>query len=263
MTEGAASATRRATAIRAAREHNYTAERVLGALEVIALSPSTAPAVAEAIGVHPRTARRILKTLAMHQYIEQRAHCGRPAHEYRPTVRLLAMATQAAARLPLVQHGRHVVRDLERRTRLTAYVAVPCYADVLVIACSGERDLRPWATLPAATDAAGRVLLANRAPWRHHLTTAEPDRAVGAQEAANIVQRGYALLAASDDRVGSQSVPVPNNAAPLAALAVRGASSELLANEDTLTALLRQAAIDLAAECGSATAITPSHGTLS
>jgi DNA-binding IclR family transcriptional regulator len=157
MTEGASSATRRATAIRAAREHSYTAERVLGALEVVALSPRTAPAVAEAIGVHPRTARRILKTLAEQQYVEQQGNRGRPAHEYRPTVRLLALAMQAAARLPLVRCGRHVVRDLERRTRLTAYVAVPCYGDVLVVACSGEHDVRPWATLPAGRDAAGRV----------------------------------------------------------------------------------------------------------
>jgi len=93
----------RSAAAHPAVEINYTAERVLRALEVIALRPSTAPAVADVIGVHPRTARRILRTLAKERYVEQRPRCGRRTHAYEPTVRLLAMAAQLASRLELVQ----------------------------------------------------------------------------------------------------------------------------------------------------------------
>jgi predicted ArsR family transcriptional regulator len=71
--------TRRSAALRAAAEHNYTAQRVLQALEVIVLCPSSAPTVAEALGVQPRTARRMLKTLMKDQYVERRGGRGRAA----------------------------------------------------------------------------------------------------------------------------------------------------------------------------------------
>jgi DNA-binding IclR family transcriptional regulator len=69
---------------------------VLQALEAIVLRPSSAPAVAAALRVHPRTARRILQTLAKEQYVERRGGQGRAAHRYQPTIRLLALAAQAA-----------------------------------------------------------------------------------------------------------------------------------------------------------------------
>jgi DNA-binding IclR family transcriptional regulator len=37
--------------------------RTLRALEVLTFTPTTAPQVAEALGVHPRTARRLLSQL--------------------------------------------------------------------------------------------------------------------------------------------------------------------------------------------------------
>jgi len=150
--EPAAPEQRRAAALRAGAEQNYTAQRVLRALEVIVLRPSSAPAVAAAIGVHPRTARRILRSLSKERYVERRGGRGRGAHEYQPTVRLLAMAAQLAPRLPLVEGGRRAVREIEQQSELTAYVAIPCYSDVLVVASSGTRALRSWATLPAHRD---------------------------------------------------------------------------------------------------------------
>ena len=239
--------TRRAAALRAASQHNYTAQRVLRALEVIVLCPTSAPAVAAALGVHPRTARRILRTLTSEQYVEARAGRGAAAHQYQPTVRLLAMAAQLAPRLPLVQNGRRAVREIEQQTSLTAYLAIPCYEDVLVIACTGKRALRTWATIPAHADAAGRVLLAHREHWRRGLAQATPDPALDDEQAANIATRGHALIAGARDQAGSIAVAVPTTARPIAALALRGTSDELNASEQPLADLLHRKAAQIAA----------------
>ena len=111
---------------------------------MIVFRPSSAPRVADALGVHPRTARRILQTLVGEQYLERRGGPGRAAHEYQPTVRLLALAAQLAARMPLVAAARQAVRDAEAETGAAAYVAVPCYSEVLVVAASGAGTVRPW-----------------------------------------------------------------------------------------------------------------------
>jgi DNA-binding IclR family transcriptional regulator len=185
--ESSGAETRRRAALRAAAEHNYTAQRVLRALEVIVLCPSSAPTVAEVLGVQPRTARRILKTLVEEQYVERRGGRGRAAHDYQPTVRLLAMAAQLASRLPLVAAGGRAVTEIETQTDMTAYVGVPCYADVLVIAATGARAVRPWATLAANTDAAGRVLLAHREAWRRSLGSVGPGIAMDDETAAAIL----------------------------------------------------------------------------
>lgn len=238
---------RRAAALRAPAEQNYTAQRVLRALEVIVLRPSSAPAVAAAIGVHPRTARRILRSLSKERYVERRGGRGRGAHEYQPTVRLLAMAAQLAPRLPLVEGGRRAVREIEQQSELTAYVAIPCYSDVLVVASSGMRALRSWATLPAHGDAAGRILLAHREPWRQSLARVEPDLAVSDDEALAIVERGYALHGGAHERSGSLAVAVPAAAAnPIAALAVRGPGPTLSSEERHLVALLQRGAAQIA-----------------
>jgi DNA-binding IclR family transcriptional regulator len=243
----------RSAALRVAAEHNYTAQRVLQALEVIVLCPSTAPAVAAALGVSPRTARRILKTLVGEQYVERRGGHGRGAHEYQPTVRLLAMAAQLASRLPLVAAGRRAASAIETQTDMAAYVAVPCYADLLVIAASGSRGVRTWATLPAGGDAAGRVLLAHREPWRRSLAGAEPAVVVSDEEVAAILSRGYASVVTRGERCGSLAVVVPAPGAPIAAIAVRGASVELRAHEQDLVVVLQRAALQVAQECNSGT----------
>jgi DNA-binding IclR family transcriptional regulator len=239
----------RSAALIDAAEHNYTSQRVLQALEVIVLSPTTAPGVAASVGVNPRTARRILKTLVREQYVERRGGPGRGAHEYQPTVRLLAMAAQLGSRLPLVAAGRRAVATIETQTGLAAYVAVPCYADVLVIAASGSGGVRPWATLPASGDAAGRVLLVHREPWRRSLASVEPDVLVNDEEVAAVVSRGYASVVTRGERCGSLAVVVPAAEAPIAAIAVCGASVELRAHEQDLVAALKRVAARVAQEC--------------
>src|SRR4051794_21613528 len=110
--EPSPSEARVAAAVRAAAKHSYTAERVLRALEVIVFRPSTAPTVAREIGVSNRTARRILETFVHEEYVEHRGGRGRAAREFVPTIRLLAMAAQLAARLPLIQRGRRAVCEI-------------------------------------------------------------------------------------------------------------------------------------------------------
>jgi DNA-binding IclR family transcriptional regulator len=224
----------------AAAEHNYTAQRVLRALEVIILRPSSAPAVAAAVGIHARTARRILATLTNEGYVERRGGRGRGAHDYQATVRLLAMAAQLAPRLPLVTGGRQVIREIEQRSELTAYVAIPCYSDVLVVASSGARALRSWDTLPAHADAAGRILLAYRQPCRENLARFEPELAIDDNEAIAIVERGYVLGRGTSERCDSLAVVVPATPAPIAALAVQGSSETLTSDEHVLVTLLHE-----------------------
>jgi DNA-binding IclR family transcriptional regulator len=124
-------------ALSSATEINYTTQRVLRALEVVVLRPSTAPVVAEAIGIHPRTARRILGTLAAERFVGSEG-ARRHSSCLEPTVRLLAVAAQLASRLPLVEHGQRGVEELHDATGLGAYIAVPSYGQVIVLARAGE-----------------------------------------------------------------------------------------------------------------------------
>lgn len=244
---------RRRAAIRAAAELNYTALRALQALEVIVLRPSTAPTVATALGVTPRTARRILHTLATEQYVERRAASGRAAHEYQPTVRLLTLAAQLASRLPFVAAARRAVREVEGETDVTAYVVVPCYSDVLVVAASGRGPVRPWATLEASADAAGWILLAHRKEWRESLTSVTPNIAFDDDVAADILERGYAEHAgAGDGGCGSLAVAVPAPSTPIAALGVRGPSVDRKDTRQELIAVLTATAGRLAVEASGA-----------
>jgi DNA-binding IclR family transcriptional regulator len=242
--------TRRRTAIRAAAERNYTALRVLQALEVVVLRPSTAPTVAEAVGIDARTARRILNTLATERYIERRGGPGRARHEYQPTVRLLTLAAQLASRHPLVAAGRQAVREVESEIDATAYVAVPCYSDVLVVAASGNGPIRPWATLQASSDATGWALLAHRKTWRRSLMEAETTLAVDDQATAGILERGYAEVAGTSTPCASLAVVVPADTTPIAALGVRAPGPDLSRSREAVIGLLQRTAARLGAESG-------------
>src|SRR4051794_6284780 len=153
-------------ALQQAAGYNVTADRAFGALEAIVFGPATSRRIVDWVGAHPRTVQRIVRTLERAQYVERLRGRGSVAHTFHPTVRLLAMAAQLAPRLPLVHHGDDAVGQLAAATELDAYLAVPSYTDVVIIACSEQRGIRPWRLLPALDDAAGRVLLAHRHEWR-------------------------------------------------------------------------------------------------
>jgi DNA-binding IclR family transcriptional regulator len=204
------------------RKHpNFATARALRTIEVLAFEPMSTARLAATIGLTVRTARRVLRTLEHEQYLQG----GRPAdgngYVYTPTPRLLALAGQLAARLPFVAGGQEAVQCLHRRTDCDAYLVIPSFGDVLVLASAGRGAPPPWSLLPAAGCAGGRVLLAHRDSWRDtQRPTDEPRRAQESELRPNeIRRRGHAIH--RDGTGTSIAVPVPTSPQPLAALALR------------------------------------------
>jgi DNA-binding IclR family transcriptional regulator len=197
---------------------NLTAARALRALEVLVFQAASAPALAATMGIHDRTARRVLHTLEDEGYLQRGHGSYRERTIYAPTPRLLALAGQLATRLPLARHGAHAVLQLHQSTGLDAYLVVPSYGDVIVLATAGDRAPALWSLLPAAKSAGGSVLLAYRQSWRDAQRPADDQMAIVDLEAraAEVRRDGYAVDAQGD--VTSLAVPVPLDPAPLAAL---------------------------------------------
>ena len=140
----------------------FFASRAMQALEVLAFGPSTATRVADELQVHPRTARRLLNRMVHDGWLIRR---DGPRPTYTPTLRIVALAAQLAQRAPLVRHGLEVAGALQGTTGHSVHLAVPSYRSALRLVraggtVEGARDLAP----PNAI-AAGKVLLAFRAPW--------------------------------------------------------------------------------------------------
>jgi DNA-binding IclR family transcriptional regulator len=197
---------------------NLAAARAVRTLEVLAFHPATAPGVAATMGLDQRTARRLLSTLQDEGYLQRGHGSYRQAFVYSPTPRLLALAGQLAARLPLVTRGEHVARQLHQQTGLDAYLVIPSYGDVIVLARAGDKAPALWSLLPATESAGGSVLLAYRQSWRDdqrpdNENTTRPDLEARATEVRN---NGYAVQAQGN--ITSLAVPVPMLPAPLAAL---------------------------------------------
>jgi DNA-binding IclR family transcriptional regulator len=225
---------------------NLAAARALRALEVLVFHPTAAPGLAETMGIDVRTARNVLYTLEDEGYLQRGHGTGRQRYVYSLTPRLLALAAQAAARLPLVTRGEQVVRDLHERTGLDAYIVIPSYGDVIVIAGAGDRAPARWSLLPATESAGGNVLLAHRESWRDDQRPDE-ERPTGLDLqtlATDVCHRGYALHDQGETR--SLAVPVPMVPTPLAALVLAGPPSALTGDQrEVAVAVLRDAAARL------------------
>ncbi len=197
---------------------NLTAARALRTLEVLVFHAASAPGLAATMGIHDRTARRLLHSLEDEGYLKCGQGSYRQRHTYSPTPRLLALAGQLAARLPLVTDGAHAVRQLRQATGLDAYLVVPSYGDVIVVARAGDRAPALWSLVPATDSAGGSVLLAYRQSWREAQRPADDHMAMPDLEAraAEVRRDGYAVNAQSD--MTSLAVPVHMDPAPLAAL---------------------------------------------
>jgi DNA-binding IclR family transcriptional regulator len=194
---------------------NYSALRTLRALEVLVFHPCSASSLAAALQIDARTARRLLAALVSEGYVERLADDS-PAARYRPTVRLLAMAAQLGIRHPLVAVGARVVERLHRRTGLAAYVVVPSYGDVLVIASAGDGP-QTGRLMPASTSAAGQALLAHREAWRR----SQPAAATLEGCAADRRSRGFEVHT-KDGRTTIATASRPDS--PITAVAVTGAA---------------------------------------
>jgi IclR family transcriptional regulator, KDG regulon repressor len=126
------------------------------ALELLAFQPLSAPQVAAALDVHPRTARRLLNRLRADGYVS-RTDDGRRL--YAPTLRLVSLAGQIAARNRLVKLAPAFMASLGDRTGTSVQLSIPSYASVLVVLGGSE-------LVPPHCTAAGKVLLAWRHAWR-------------------------------------------------------------------------------------------------
>lgn len=225
---------------------NLTAARALRTLEILVFDPASAPGLAATMGIHERTARRLLHSLEDEGYLQCGQGSYRQRHTYSPSPRLLALAGQLAARLPLVTHGAHTVRQLRQATGLDTYLVVPSYGDVIVLARAGDQAPALWSLLPASDSAGGNVLLAYRQSWRDAQRPADDHVAsLGLEARAAEVRRdGYAVSTKSN--MTSLAVPVPTDPAPLAALVL---SSDMGAVGDdghkVLLTVLRDAAARL------------------
>ena len=199
---------------------NYTAQRTLRVLELLAFAPASAPTVGAAVGIHSRTARRLLKTLASEGYVTFSRRVG---SVYLPTVRLLALAAQLAERLPLVREGHAVVADLATECGSAVALAVPSYEHVVVVASAGAGAPQRWALIPARDSALGQALLVRRAPWRESLAWSPFAHPLPRREVAAVVElRGEAVAA-----LGLWTSDDPDQAASRLASAIERLSSRL------------------------------------
>ncbi len=167
------------------------------ALELLAFQPLSAPQVAAALRIHPRTARRLLNRLRDESYLS-RSDDGRRL--YSPTLRIVSLAGQIAARNRLVDLAPAFVTPLSERTHARAQLSIPSYGSVLVLL--DEAGPRAGELLPPHCTASGKVLLAWRHAWRDSVLRAPlrpftartvTDPAALSAEADAIRRQGYAI----------------------------------------------------------------------
>ncbi len=173
-------------------------------MELLAVSPRSAPELADGLGVHVRTARRVLKRLESEGYVTVG---GDRRRRYRPTMRIVALAGQVVERAELTQTALAHVRAVRDELGEDCHLGVPSYLSVLCLihetgppAGGCRPHLREL--VPCHCTAAGKALLAWREPWREAVLT-EPlasftERTTTGpewlrRELARTVARGYSI----------------------------------------------------------------------
>jgi DNA-binding IclR family transcriptional regulator len=182
---------------------SWFASRTMGAIELLAFGPRSAPQVAEGLQVHPRTARRLLNRLAADGYVVRSEDKRRT---YAPTMRLVALAGQIVERSALPRLAVAEVERLHDKLGAAAHLEVPSYRSVLCLvhrsgtASAARPQLRELT--PCHCSAAGKALLAFRAAWRdsvlsrpleRHTDRTIVDAAALVREASRTRARGYAV----------------------------------------------------------------------
>ena len=220
------------------RAEAFLVSRTMQAIELLSFQDASAPQVAEALRVHPGTSRRLLNRLVADGWLTRSDGYRRT---YAPTMRIVSMAAQLAARDPLARAAQPVVTRLHRETGGTAHLCIPSYRSALcLVHRGGGPDVRPQLRelVPAHAAAAGKALLSHRDAWRASLLS-QPlqrltpetivDPAEIEREAAVTAERGFAI----EDRelqpdVRGVAVPVRGgDGAVVASLAINGPAHEL------------------------------------
>jgi len=201
-------------------------------LELLAFQPLSAPQVAATLQIHPRTARRILVRLHDEGYLTRSDDTRR---RYTPSMRVVALAGQIAARSPLAAHAVPVVERLHSRSGAHAHLAVPSYLSALCVVHASETcraRVQPRELVPSHCTAIGKALMAWRQRWRdsvlsHRLERHTPrtivDAAALAREADVTRGRGYAVEEGElEDGIKAAAAPVFVGGEAVAALGVSG-----------------------------------------
>ena len=168
---------------------------------MLAFTPTTAPKVADALGIDPRSARRLLAQLTRAGWL---ARSDGHRRVYAPTLRIVALAAQVGTHSPLAVLTAPAVEQLHAQAGVVSVLAVPGYDGTvcLVRANGGMATMpSPAAVTPARSCAAGMVLLAHREAWRERvLSSGEPGERQRLEEhLAQVRAAGYA----SNDGVGT------------------------------------------------------------
>ncbi len=146
-------------------------------LELLAFEPLSAQQLAAVLHSTPRTVRRVLARLEDDGYLTRSEGARR---EYRPTMRLVALAGQVVENSELARRGRPYVALLHEQTAAAAHLVVPSYQSVLclvhVAAESDDAHPRLRELVPAHCTAGGKALLASRDRWRESVLAAPLER---------------------------------------------------------------------------------------
>jgi DNA-binding IclR family transcriptional regulator len=227
--------------------------RTMQVLELLAFQPLSAPQVAASLQIHPRTARRLLVRLHAEGYLTRGDDARRL---YMPSMRVVALAGQIAARSPLTVRALPAVARLHEETGAAAHLAVPSYLSALCVvhadrACPARAHAREL--VPAHCTASGKALMSWRQGWRdsilehpleRHTDRTLVDGAVLAGEADAIRARGYATeVDEFEAGVHAVAAPVFVGGEAVAALGLSGPGLDI----DAVASRVVMAADDLTA----------------
>jgi IclR family pca regulon transcriptional regulator len=200
------------------RAQTRSLQRGLAALEVVAQAgEASVSEVAAALGLPRPSAHILLSTLAAAGYLRQARRRGR----YRADLRVLKVAREVLARLPVRERAAPLLHELARTTRLNVYLAVlsrgeAVTVDRVVAAPRPEARADVGTASPAYASAMGKALLAHLPPegleaylaatrlepvTERTITSAEALRA----ELERVRAQGYAL-SEGEHRPGVRSV---------------------------------------------------------
>jgi DNA-binding IclR family transcriptional regulator len=221
--------------------------RTMQVLELLAFQPLSAPQVAATLQIHPRTARRLLVRLHEEGYVTRSDDARRL---YAPSMRVVALAGQIAARAPLTVRALPAVARLHEETGADAHLAVPSYLSALCVvhatgACAARAHAREL--VPAHCAATGKALMGWRQRWRdsvleqpleRHTARTIVDRAALAREADATRARGYAAEDGEFEAgVRAVAAPVFVGGEAVAALGVSGPDLDVEALAGRVVAL--------------------------
>lgn len=211
--------------------------RTMQVLELLAFQPLSAPQVAATLQIHPRTARRVLVRLHEEGYLTRSDDTRRL---YSPSMRVVALAAQIAARSPLTVRGVAIVARLQDEAGSDVHLAVPSYLSTLcVVHADGICAARahPRELVPPHCTATGKALLAWRQRWRDSVLSHRLERytertlvdpASLAREADATRTRGYAIENGEfEDGMRGVAAPVFIGGEAVAALGVSGSDIEI------------------------------------